>query len=131
MATKINTEYLEKNFDYNLKEEIRGDSSSSSATILAAINRVYDEMFVLIKDCDITVQTLADMESRLDTEEKQDWFRKAQCYQLIYEHTSGKNALIIPDTFDINAKSWDWCSDTVRIIRKILGFNRPTLFTQR
>lgn len=131
MATKIDAKYLKSTFNYNIKEELRGEVMSSSGALMTIFNGVYDEMFILAKSNDVTVACLADMEARLDTEEKQEWFRKAQAYQLIYEMRTGKNSLFIPENFDINSKSYDWCRDTLRIMRDILGFNRPTLFTQR
>lgn len=131
MATKIDAQYLKKNFAFDIKNELRSEVASSSTALIAYFNQAYDEMYMLAKSDDITVTCLADMETRLDTPEKQDWFRKAQSYQLMYEMRSGKNSMFTPDNFEINAKAWDWCSDTLRIMRNILGFNRPTLFTGR
>lgn len=131
MATKIDAKYLKSNFDYDIKEELRGEVMSSSGALTTIFNKVYDEMFVLAKSDDVTVLSLSDMEERLDTEEKQEWFRKAQCYQLVYEMSAGKNTLFIPDTFSLDAKSYDWSRDALRIMRNILGFNHPTIFTQR
>lgn len=131
MATKIDAAFLKTYFDYNIKEEIRGETASTSNSLTALFNKIYDEMYMLAASDDKTVKCLADMEARLDTSEKRDWFKKAQGYQLIYEMMSGKNSMFTPDLFDINAKAWDWCSDTLRIMRHVLGFNHPTLFTQR
>lgn len=131
MATKINPDDLTNLFGYDIKKELRGEVASSSAAINAMFDGVYDEMLILASNDDITVKTVEDMEARLDTPEKQDWFRKAQGYQLIYEMRTGKNTMFVPDSFDANAKSWDFCRDTLRIMRNILGFNRPTLFTRR
>lgn len=131
MATKIDAQYLKTNFGYDIKNELRSEAVSSSNAMTALFNQVYDEMYMLAKSDDVTVTCLADMEERLDTPEKQDWFKKAQCYQLMYEMRSGKNTLITPENFDINAKAWDWCADSVRIMRHILDFNHPTLFTAR
>lgn len=131
MATKIDAQYLKTNFGYDIKNELRSEVASSSNALIALFNQVYDEMFLLASSDDITVRCIADMETRLDTPEKQDWFRKAQCYQLMYEMRNGKNSMFTPDNFDINAKSWDWCSDTLRIMRQVLGFNHPTMFTKR
>ena len=131
MATKIDEKYLKKTFNYDIKEELRGEVLSSSGALMTIFNNVYDEMFMLASCDDETVVCLADMEARLDTPEKQEWFRKAQSYQLMYEMRTGKNTMFIPDLFDLNAKAWDWCSDTLRIMRNILGFNQPTLFTRR
>lgn len=131
MATKIDADYLTNAFGYDIKRELRGEVVSSSAALNALFDGVYDEMLMLASSDDITVKTVEDMEARLDTPEKQDWFRKAQGYQLIYEMRTGKNTMFVPDSFDANAKSWDFCRDTLRIMRNILGFNRPTLFTRR
>lgn len=131
MATKINAQYLKNNFGYDVKEELRGEVTSSSNALIVLFNQAYDEMFMLASSDDETVKCLDDLEARLDTPEKQEWFKKAQSYQLMYEMRSGKNSMFTPDTFDINAKAWDWCSDTLRIMRNILGFNQPTLFTKR
>ena len=131
MATKIDADYLTNAFGYDIKRELRGEVVSSSAALNALFDGVYDEMLMLASSDDITVKTVEDMEARLDTPEKQDWFRKAQGYQLIYEMRAGKNTMFVPDSFDANAKSWDFCRDTLRIMRNILGFNRPTLFTRR
>ena len=131
MATKIDAQYLKTNFGYDIKNELRSEVASSSNALIALFNQAYDEMYMLAKSDDCTVECLADMEARLDTPEKQDWFRKAQCYQFMYEMRSGKNSMFTPENFDINAKAWDWCSDTLRIMRSILGFNQPTLFTKR
>lgn len=131
MATKIDAKYLKSNFDYDIKEELRGEVMSSSGALMTIFNGIYDEVFSLVKSEDVTVTCLSDMEARLDTEEKQDWFRKAQCYQLIYNMRTGKNTMFIPDTFSLDDKSYDWCRDTLRIMRNILGFNRPTIFTER
>lgn len=131
METKINAQYLKSKFNYDIKEKLRGEVVSSSGALMTIFNGVYDELFMLIKEEDVTVTCVADMEARLDTPEKQDWFRKAQCYQLMYEMRTGKNSMFVPDSFYIDAKAWDWCSDTLRITRHVLGFNHPTLFTQR
>lgn len=131
MATKIDAQYLKKTFNYDIKEELRGEVLSSSGALMTIFNNVYDEMFMLASCDDVTVGCLADMEARLDTPEKQEWFKKAQSYQLMYEMRTGKNTMFIPDLFDLNAKAWDWCGDTLRIMRHILGFNQPTLFTRR
>lgn len=131
MATKIDAQYLKVNFGYDIKNELRSEVVSSSNALIALFNQAYDEMYMLASSDDVTMTCLADMEARLDTPEKQDWFKKAQCNQLMYEMRSGKNSLITPDNFDINAKAWDWCADTLRIMRNVLGFNQPTLFTQR
>lgn len=131
MATKIDAQYLKTNFAYDIKSELRSEIASSSNALIALFNQVYDEMFMLASSDDETVKCLADMETRLDTPEKQDWFRKAQSYQLMYEMRSGKNPMFTPENFDVNAKAWDWCSDALRIMRNILGFNQPTLFTRR
>lgn len=131
MATKIDAQYLKQKFGYDIKNELRSEVASSSTALIALYNQAYDEMYMLASSDDITVTCLADMEARLDTPEKQEWFKKAQCYQLMYEMRSGKNSMFTPDNFEINAKAWDWCSDTLRIMRNILGFNRPTLFTRR
>lgn len=131
MATKIDAQYLKANFGYDVKNELRSEAVSSSNAMIALFNQVYDEMFILAKSDDCTVKCLSDLEARLDTPEKQDWFRKAQSYQFMYEMGSGKNSLITPENYDINAKAWDWCSQTLRIMRDVLGFNQPTLFTKR
>lgn len=131
MATKIDDNYLLTEFDFDIKNILRGETASSSQSLSAIFGKIYDDMFMLAASDDITVRCLADMEARLDTPEKQAWFKKAQGYQLIYEMRAGKNTLFIPDSFDTRAKAWDWCSDTLRIMRNILGFNNPTLFTRR
>lgn len=131
MATKIDAQYLKLNFDYDIKNELRSEAVSSSNALRAIFNQMYDKMFALASSDDVTVTSLADVEARLDTPEKQEWFRKAQAYQLIYEMRSGENSMFTPEDFNINAKAWDWNSETLRIMRKILGFNHPTIFTQR
>ena len=131
MATKIDANFLKTRFGYDIKNELRSEVASSSNALISYFNQAYDEMFMLATSDDVTVKCLADMEARLDTPEKQEWFRKAQGYQLMYEMRSGKNPMFTPDNFDLNAKAWDWCSDTLRIMRNILGFNQPTLFTRR
>ena len=131
MATKIDAQYLKHNFGYDIKNELRSEAVSSSNAMIALFNQAYDEMYMLAKNDDGTVKCLDDMEARLDTPEKQEWFKKAQSYQLMYEMRSGKNSMFTPENFDINAKAWDWCSDTLRIMRHILGFNHPPLFTTR
>lgn len=131
MATKIDDNYLLTEFDFDIKNILRGETASSSQSLSAIFGKIYDDMFMLAASDDITVRCLEDMEARLDTPEKQAWFKKAQGYQLIYEMRAGKNTLFIPDSFDTRAKAWDWCSDTLRIMRNILGFNNPTLFTRR
>ena len=130
METRIDADYLTNAFGYDIKRELRGEVVSSSAALNALYDNVYAEMLMLASSDDITVKTVEDMEARLDTPEKQDWFRKAQGYQLIYEMRTGKNTMFVPDSFDANAKSWDFCRDTLRIMRNILGFNNPTLFTR-
>lgn len=132
MATKIEkADYLTNTFGYDIKKELRGETVSSSAALNAIFNNAYDEMFMLAASEDVTVKTVEDLESRLDTPEKQEWFRKAQGYQIIYEMRTGKNTLFVPDSFDTYAKSWDYSRDTLRIMRDILGFNNPTIFTRR
>ncbi len=131
MATQIDAQYLKTEFGYDIKNEIRGETVGSSNTLTALFKGVYDEMYILAISCDVTVKSVADMELRLDTPEKKEWFKKAQSYQLIYEMRSGKNSMFVPDSFDANAKAWDWNGDTLRIMRFVLGFNHPTLFTQR
>lgn len=131
MTTKIKPDDLTDLFGYDIKKELRGEVASSSAAINALFDGVYDEMLMLASSDDITVKTVEDMEARLDTPEKQDWFRKAQGYQLIYEMRSGKNTMFTPDSFDTRSVAFDFCRDTLRIMRNILGFNRPTLFTRR
>ncbi len=131
MATKIDAQYLKSKFDYDIKNEIRGDTVSSSNTLAALFGGVYDEMYILAISQDETVKSIEDMESRLDTSEKQEYFRKAQAYQLIYEMRNGKNSMFVPESYDTHSKAWDWNSETLRIMRFVLGFNRPTLFTKR
>ncbi len=131
MSTKIDADYLKNAFGYDIKREIRGEAASSSTTLAGLFNGVYDEMYILAVSQDVTVETVSDMELRLDTPEKKEWFKKAQAYQLMYEMSNGRNPMFVPESFDTNAKAWDWCSQTLRIMRFELGFNRPTLFTQR
>lgn len=131
MATKIDADYLTNAFGYDIKRELRGEVVSSSAALNALYDNVYAEMLMLASSDDITVMTADDMEARLDTPEKQDWFRKAQGYQLIYEMRTGKNTMFTPDSFDTRSVAFDFCRDTLRIMRNILGFNNPTIFTQR
>lgn len=76
METKINAQYLKSKFNYDIKEKLRGEVVSSSGALMTIFNEVYDELFMLIKKEDVTVTCVADMEARLDTPEKQDWFRK-------------------------------------------------------
>lgn len=131
MATNIDANYLKTTFDYDIKNKLRGKTTGSSMALGVLFGAVYDEMVVLVTQSDVTVKTAADMEARLDTPEKQAWFRKAQGYQLVYEMETGKNTLFAPESFDTRTVAFDWCRDTLRIIRHILGFNQPTLFTAR
>lgn len=131
MATKIDADYLYNTFGYDIKSKLRSDVVSSSAALNALFDGVYGEMIMLATSDDVTVKTVEDIEARLDTPEKQDWFRKAQGYQLIYEMRTGKNTMFIPESLDTRAAAFDLCRDTLRIMRNILGFNNPTIFTQR
>lgn len=131
MATKIDADYLSNTFGYDIKSKLRSDVVSSSEALNALFDGVYDEMLLLASSDDVTVKTAADIEGRLDTPEKQDWFRKAQGYQLIYQMRTGKNTMFIPESFDTRETAFDWCRDTLRIMRNVLGFNSPTIFTQR
>lgn len=131
MSTKIDADYLKNAFGYDIKQEIRSTTADSSATLSGLFQGVYDEMYILAISQDVTVETVSDMELRLDTQEKKEWFKKAQAYQLLYEMSNGRNSMFTPESFDVNAKAWDWCSQTLRIMRFELGFNHPTLFTQR
>lgn len=131
MPTTIDEKYLKSRFDYDITEELRSLSKNTSASKAFLFQKVYDTLFDFIMQEDVRVTSEADMEARLSDDAKKDKFRQAQAYQLIYIMTNGDNSLIIPDDLNINAKAWDICQSTVRILRHVLKFNRPTPFTER
>ena len=128
--TSLTPEYLKERFDFNLKERVRGKTTSSGRTISDVLEQIYQDVCVKAMGLDIRLRSPEDVEAGLDSPQKKDWFLQAQAYQLIYQFGNGKNSLILDENFNPASKAFDWCADTLRLLR-VLGFNRPTLFTAR
>lgn len=127
--TKINNEYMVEKFDTNVVEELRGMTTTSGAQNII-FDKIYFAIYLLVKREDIRIKLPSDIESALVTEDEKELYRKAQAYILLFQLENGPADLITPENYDLNAKSWRYPKAAVEIIHA-LGFNRPTLFTQR
>lgn len=125
---KVTNDFIVNNFGKNLALEMRSEAVDANRQVEIYLDRLYERICAKVMQDDVRVQSLDDIRSRLDTEEKVELFKKAQAWQAIYESSNAINGLVL----DEHSMSYnDWNRDTLRILRHILGFNRPTMFTQR
>lgn len=127
--TTIDAEYLKSEFDFNIKEFLKDKSTSSGNSLKVVFNRIYTDMYIYVKSNNIDISSLADLETLLNTDERKDFYKQAQAYQLIYQLSNGKNSLIIDDNGNSNPQ-FDTCRDAENIIRHVLGLYKRSMFLE-
>lgn len=126
-ALKINNAYIVNRFGKNLQSEMRSDAVDPIRQVEIYLDGLFLRTVAKVMKDDITVTCAEDIKARLDTDKKIDAFKMAQGYQAVYEFNNAINSLVI----DENGYSRnDWNRDALRILRDILGFNRPNMFTR-
>lgn len=124
---KIDNAYIVNRFGKNLQSEMRAEAVDPIKQVEIYLDGLFLRTVAKVMRDDITVTCAEDIRARLDTKEKIDAFKMAQGYQAVYEYNNAINSLVIDENaFTRN----DWNRDALRILRDILGFNHPNMFTR-
>jgi len=128
MILKIDNNYIINALGKDLVQDIRSETTDAERQVRIYLDALFNRVVAKVMQDDVTVCSLADIEARLDTEDKVELFKTAQAWQAVYEMSNGINALVLDEHGSVGN---DWNRVTTRILRYGLGFNRPTLFTAR
>ena len=129
MKTKLTTDYMLKWFDFDVVTNLRSETINPMAAEIL-LDRIYMMTFALVRREDRRIVVPSQMENQLVTEEQKDIFMQAQAYICIHAFENGIADLVVPANYDINAKAWRYPKIAVELIHA-LGFNRPSIFTER
>lgn len=124
---KINNDFIVNHFGKNLVSEMRSDATDPIKQVEIYCSALLTRTIAKVTKDDVTVTCVEDIKARLDTEDKIEMFKLAQGYQAVYEYNNAINSLVLDEHSGV---SQDWNRDCIRILRHILGFNHPTLFTR-